>query len=904
MTRLNTKLSITVLGSLLVTSIVTGIMVIQSQVNILSRDRDHDGQSLANTIAAMSVSPMLSEDFKVIDEHLSMLGLGNNQIRYIRISDDQGKTVCSYPPGQAKATDPGLIIFKSPIEIAAEGVPSEVRGNVEVGLDNGRFVQLITASIWQMSVGAAITFTLLATVLWLSLKQNVLQPVRVLDGHVTKISRGDLSGQIVLKKKDELGRLASALEGMRTNLRQSYARIEKQVVELQELDRMKDEFLANTSHELKTPLNGILGLAESLLMGSYGEVEKAQQEPIELINSCATRLWKMTESILKFSRLHRQDPDEESPAELQYLADHMEEALADLRTNAEKEGVRLVLDVPKDLQVTYRRNELEQVVRIFVDNAVKYSSHGTVNILAKKWEGGRQPGFQIAVRDTGIGISPELHKKIFEPFVQGFRHETRRQGGVGLGLAIAQKLISRLGGEIVLESDVGKGSTFTVLVPEGEGKGDLRKLFEPWAPPAEAGQTSMETVTASETVTTNPQRGDSSSGSHMLVVDDESVKREVVWQALRDEFKVTRAGDGPGALKVLRSEPVHLVLLDIMMPEMSGYDVLQIMKQERLLDKIPVIIFSAKASRDAVVKGLELGASDYLGKPFHRAELLCRIRIHLQLKKQRDQLEDEVVAKTNALQVAEYASKVKTQFLANMSHEIRTPLNGILGFLELALDSGCTPEQAEYFAIVRERAQALLTIVNDILDVAKIESKQVKVERIPCVPKEIAHTVVKFWSPEATRKGLSLELLVGAGLDEPVLTDRHKLEQILNNLVGNALKFTAKGVVQVKANLGNPPSEEEALLEFHVIDTGIGIQKNQWEEIFQPFTQADSSTTRQYGGTGLGLSISRSLARTLGGDLSVESEPGKGSTFTVAIRATRPLAPGPGDTRRKLELQA
>jgi signal transduction histidine kinase len=905
MTRLNVKLSITVLGSLLVASIVTGSLVIQSQINILSRDRDHDGQSLANTIAAMSVSPMLSEDFSVINEHLNMLGLGNNQIRHIRISDDQGKTVCSYPPGETDfRPTSGLTRFKSRIEIAADGVPSEIRGNVEVGLDNARFVQLITSSIWRMSLGTAITFTLLAVVLWLSLKQNVLQPVRVLDGHVAKISKGDLSQSIVLKRKDELGRLASALEGMRSNLRESYARIERQVVELQELDRMKDEFLANTSHELKTPLNGIIGLAESILMGSYGELSKEQQEPVELINSCANRLWKMTESILKFSRLHQQDPEEESPVELHYLADHLQEGLVDLRSQAEKEGVSLLSTIPKDLQVTYRRNELEQVIRILVDNAVKYSPNGTVKLIAKKWQG-PQAGFQIAVRDTGVGIPPELHQKIFEPFVQGFRHETRRQGGVGLGLSIAQKLIARMGGEVVLESETGKGATFTLLVPEGEKPGNLKKLFEPWEPSEMVFNSVEKTSDHSETLTTKPPRSDLSSTSHVLVVDDESVNREVVWQALRDEFCVTRAADGPSALQVLRIQPVDLVLLDIMMPDMSGYDVLQIMKEERLLDKIPVIVLSAKASREAVVKGLQLGASDYLGKPFHRAELLCRIRIHLQLKRQRDQLEAEVAAKTNALQVAEQASKVKTQFLANMSHEIRTPLNGILGFLELALESGCTSEQAEYFAIMRERAQALLAIVNDILDVAKIESRQVKVESIPCSPKEVAQSVVKFWTAEAKRKGLSLELSAGPGLEELFVTDKHKLEQILNNLVGNALKFTSQGGVQIKASLREPSTAEETGLEFKVIDTGIGIQMNQWEEIFQPFTQADSSTTRQYGGTGLGLSISRSLARTLGGDLKVESEPGKGSTFTVNVRAVRPvLAGGLEETRQKLEVLA
>ncbi len=888
MKRLSTKLSLIILGCLLATSVLTGILVVQSQTAIITRQIEEDGRGLAKTVADLAVEYTIAEEWSRVGDQIAFAVKGNPQVVYIQAYDDAGKLRVWFPPSAEKAVERSdLRVVESPILVAIDDLPTEVRGKVKVALNNDRLAELTSSSVWRMTAGTAITFSFLALVLWLFLRGNVLKPLAALDGHVARISGGDLAKPILTKRKDEIGRLCTALEKMRVNLKESYSRIEEQVVALKELDRMKDEFLANTSHELKTPLNGIIGVGESLIMGSYGELPKEQQEPVEVIVSCANRLWKMTESILKFSRLHREDLEEQNAPERHFLADHLQEALADLRASAEKCGVHLILSIPKDLQTIYMRDELEQVIRILVDNAIKYAPRGTVQILAQEWEGGPHAGFQIAVRDNGPGIAPEIHEKIFEPFVQGFSHETRSQGGVGLGLAIASKLVARMGAKIVLESQVGKGSSFTLLIPKaGRSVEDLRQAYKPWPPLSDSLRVWLDKERPPEqVVSTKPRRAvqDKAAPSHILLVDDESVNREVVWQALRDEFCVTRAADGPSALDVLRKEPVDLVLLDIMMPGMSGYDVLQTMRKEGLLDRVPVIVLSAKASREAVVKGLEQGASDYLGKPFHRAELLCRVRAHLQIKKQRDQLEMEVAAKTNALAVAEQASRVKMQFLANMSHEIRTPLNGILGFLELCLDSSCTPEQLEYMKVIEERTHALLGIVNDILDVSKIESRDIAAEYGPAVPSEIVRSVAASLSAEASQKGLALECSCDKACYDEISTDKAKVEQILKHLVENAIKFTSQGTVSVKGRLIGGAGDGEARLELEVSDTGIGIPSVKWEEIFQPFTQADNSTTRKYGGTGLGLSICRGFARTLGGDIKILSEPGKGSTFTLLV---------------------
>ena len=383
----------------------------------------------------------------------------------------------------------------------------------------------------------------------------------------------------------------------------------------------------------------------------------------------------------------------------------------------------------------------------------------------------------------------------------------------------------------------------------------------------------------------------------ILIVDDTPSNIHVLNEALRADYRIKVATSGAAALSVAGNPGTRpdLILLDVMMPEMDGYEVCRRLKETPETCSIPVIFVTAKTDETDEEQGLRLGAADYITKPIKAG--IVRQRIHNLLEREhlrqeveahRDHLEAMVQARTEALSIAkeaaEAASRAKSAFLANMSHELRTPMNGIMGMIDLALRRATDPKQQAQLTTAKHSSQRLLTIINDILDISKIEADRLQLERTDFQISQVLENIVSLIGHKASEKGLNLLIDLEAGLPGKRFNgDPTRLGQVLLNLIGNALKFTDRGAITLRCRCVED-TPESVRLRWEVTDTGIGIAPEVQQRLFRAFEQADNSMTRQYGGTGLGLAISKRLVQMMGGGIGVASTPGTGSTFWFTVR--------------------
>jgi len=357
--------------------------------------------------------------------------------------------------------------------------------------------------------------------------------------------------------------------------------------------------------------------------------------------------------------------------------------------------------------------------------------------------------------------------------------------------------------------------------------------------------------------------------SHTILVVDDNLVNLRLLNAILDGagYTVINGSSSEEALELIKAHSPDIILLDVMMPGMDGFSLCRKLKKDPKFSDIPLIFLTSLSQQEDIVEGFNAGGNDYIIKPFNQQELLARVRNHLHLY---DMLQEN----KRLIKLSEAASHSKTEFLASMSHEIRTPLNSIIGMAEVLSDTPLTPDQREYVRISRSAGENLLEIINDILDLSKIEAGQTELEAIDFHLPSLLDSVVSILSIRAAEQNTRLSIDRHKDVPEGLSGDPTRLRQILINLVGNGIKFTENGTVTISVDI-----ESGNKLLFSIKDSGIGIPKEKQELIFESFTQADSLTTRKYGGTGLGLTICQKLTTIMGGRLWLESTPQEGSTF-------------------------
>lgn len=379
---------------------------------------------------------------------------------------------------------------------------------------------------------------------------------------------------------------------------------------------------------------------------------------------------------------------------------------------------------------------------------------------------------------------------------------------------------------------------------------------------------------------------------NILIVDDRPENLLTLENMLDSpELHVVKASSGNEALGLMLEQDFALVLLDVQMPVMDGFEVAELMRSNEKTRHIPIIFVTAiSTERKHIFQGYDAGAVDYLYKPLDLEVLKSKIHSFIaffkhkqELQRTTNKLEKTVSELHKAKQIAEEATKAKSSFLANMSHEIRTPLNGIIGMADLMMEDELSEIQKERLTDLKSSGESLLEIINEILDISKIEAEKLELEDVEFNIRDMLDKVVRLLSVKTLKTDIELVASITPDLPKTVIGDPTRLRQVLINLLGNAIKFTKHGEIGVHI-IKRKETEDSLILEFAVEDTGIGIPKDGQDNLFQSYAQAEKSTTREYGGTGLGLPISKKIVDIMGGDLKLKSTVGKGSRFYFEIK--------------------
>ncbi len=644
--------------------------------------------------------------------------------------------------------------------------------------------------------------------------------------------------------------------------------LEKQNADLTRVDQLKDEFLANTSHELRTPLNGIIGLAESLIQGVAGDLGPKANQNLNMITVSGKRLANLVNDILDFSKLKNHEINlQSSSVDVRSMTDLV---LTLSRTLVAGKNLMLVNNIPADLPLVQAdENRLQQILFNLIGNAIKFTHEGEVAIGANI----QNSDLRIFVSDTGIGIPSDKLDSIFQSFEQADGSIERQYGGTGLGLAVTKSLVELHGGKIWADSVPGKGSTFFFTLPvaldqnapaaltaaeqEKVSALEITNLVREDAIPRrqideDVGVTDHRPGERDrqEAVITNVE-----TNLKVLVVDDEPINLQVIINNLSlAGMEVTQATSGEKAIESLKATVPDLILLDVMMPRMNGYDTAKKIREKYSLDVLPIIFLTARNQVNALVEGYAAGGNDFIAKPFSRNELLSRINIHVKLARLLKQERFSVIG----------------QMAGGIVHDLKNPITIIKAYAEMVRDFGLGEERKkEYLTIIESEADRLSDMAHSILDFVKGEIV-LNLETVDL--KQYLDDAANFIKPVFDDDSKHLHWQIDN--NGMVTFDQDRMRRVIINLANNAREVLHPG-----GNFTIHASRTDRLL-LQFTDDGPGIPVEIKGKLFQPFATHGKSS-----GTGLGLAMVRQIVEAHGGSVTCKSPviDGKGASFVVVL---------------------
>lgn len=684
---------------------------------------------------------------------------------------------------------------------------------------------------------------------------------------------------------------------------------------LLDLDRVKDEFLTNTSHELRTPLNGIIGLTQSLLHSMDERLEDNQRLHLNMIVSSGQRMSFLINDILDYALLKNKDVQlNRTQINLHQLVQVVLTVVKPLIT-----GRDLILHNRIDIHfppVEADENRMQQILFNLIGNAIKYTPSGHIVIRAQIVQG----KVEIQVEDTGIGIPEHKFAMIFNPFE---KLESIDNTGTGLGLKITKQLVELHGGEITVQSEVNQGSRFSFTIGQDKSKADVvfsDQRADDFMP---NGADVLNSAADPKITSTHDLNGEVSSGGRsegqpyrVLIVDDEPVNLQVVIQQLAPLNCVFEIANSGAEVLARKNElrDIDLVITDMMMVGMSGYELCGWIRERYSLIELPILIMTASNRDDTITACFAAGANDYISKPIGRNELISRVRTLLLLKRSAQELS------LNAQQLAELNGQLselntnlehriqdrtleleqknkdlgrlelsRRRLLSDISHELRTPMTAIQGYVE-AIVSGLVEHEEDkktYLKMVLVKALGLNRLIHDLFELSRLESGKSEMIFIMMSLQELIDAIQDKFRLDIAHAGLNYEfelnMTAAQRQDYQVVIDMDRITQVLTNLVFNAIRHTeAEGTIRLHCSIEEWDGESPGQLTLCVEDTGEGITEESLPFVFDRFFR-EQHGRHVVQSSGIGLAIAKGIVQHHSGTIYVESTVGQGSSFYFTL---------------------